>query len=334
MLLTVLSLKYAVRHPTFVDIFRLWSHESKSCWLLACSLPWLWANSSSRLAFLLRRPRSLCSAAAVAAAAAHHPARPADRCDATLVPHCDELIIWISPLFRCWLRVDNHFIWTFIGPVTVIIVVSCNFCAHAWWFLFSFKEKLWKGRFIDFLSLGASRLAASLSPDQFAWKDSGPIISDTRTSVSTQLWNPLKSELASGNNLKLFGPSPYIQRILVCPAIRGRGKKLSQAWRSFAQWENKGDGGGGSEHGSNEWVGQTAITTAHSPAEDHDTSPANPSARTSPSSPFNISCGEMGVHNTHARTHARPPAHALRRSRCPLNKQTSTPNDVLTRART
>lgn len=243
MLLIVLSLKYAVRHPTFVDIFRLWSHESKSCWLLACGLPWLWANSPSRLAFLLRRPRNLCS---VAAAAAHHPARPADRCDATLVQHCDELIIRISPLFRCWLRVDNHFIWTFIGPVTVIIVVSCNFCAHAWWFLFSFKEKLWKGGFIDFLSLGASRLAASLSPNQFAWKDSGPIISDTRTSVSTQLWNPLKSGLASGNNLKLFGPSPYIQRILVCPAIRGRGEIVSgmkvicsvgkQGWWWRGQW--------------------------------------------------------------------------------------------------
>ncbi|XP_075877628.1 adhesion G protein-coupled receptor L2b.1 isoform X3 [Nelusetta ayraudi] len=27
----------------------------------------------------------------------------------------------------CWLRVDNHFIWTFIGPVTVIIVVNVVF---------------------------------------------------------------------------------------------------------------------------------------------------------------------------------------------------------------
>lgn len=24
---------------------------------------------------------------------------------------------------RCWLRVDNHFIWSFIGPVTFIITV-------------------------------------------------------------------------------------------------------------------------------------------------------------------------------------------------------------------
>lgn len=61
--------------------------------------------------------------------------------------------------------------------------------------------------------------------------------------------------------------------------------------------------GGGVEHGRNEWVGQTTITTAHSPAEDHDTSPANPSTRTSPSSPFNISCGAMGVHNRYTHTH-------------------------------
>lgn len=26
---------------------------------------------------------------------------------------------------RCWLSVDNHFIWSFIGPVTFIIMVSC-----------------------------------------------------------------------------------------------------------------------------------------------------------------------------------------------------------------
>ncbi len=27
--------------------------------------------------------------------------------------------------YRCWLSVDNHFIWSFIGPVTFIIMVSC-----------------------------------------------------------------------------------------------------------------------------------------------------------------------------------------------------------------
>lgn len=59
----------------------------------------------------------------------------------------------------------------------------------------------------------------------------------------------------------------------------------------------------GGEHGSNEWVGQTTITTAHSPAEDYDTSPANPNARTSPSSPFNISCMELGVHRAHIHSH-------------------------------
>lgn len=26
--------------------------------------------------------------------------------------------------FRCWLRVDNYFIWSFIGPVSFVIVVS------------------------------------------------------------------------------------------------------------------------------------------------------------------------------------------------------------------
>lgn len=47
----------------------------------------------------------------------------------------------------------------------------------------------------------------------------------------------------------------------------------------------------GVEDRSNEWVGQTTITTALSHAVDHDTSPANPSTLTSPSSLFNISCG-------------------------------------------
>lgn len=27
-------------------------------------------------------------------------------------------------LFSCWLRVDNYFIWSFIGPVSFVIVVS------------------------------------------------------------------------------------------------------------------------------------------------------------------------------------------------------------------
>lgn len=31
--------------------------------------------------------------------------------------------IFVCP--RCWLSVDNHFIWSFIGPVTFIIMVSC-----------------------------------------------------------------------------------------------------------------------------------------------------------------------------------------------------------------
>ena len=26
--------------------------------------------------------------------------------------------------FRCWLRVDNYFIWSFIGPVAFVILVS------------------------------------------------------------------------------------------------------------------------------------------------------------------------------------------------------------------
>lgn len=27
-------------------------------------------------------------------------------------------------LYSCWLRVDNYFIWSFIGPVSFVIVVS------------------------------------------------------------------------------------------------------------------------------------------------------------------------------------------------------------------
>lgn len=114
------------------------------------------------------------------------------------------------------------------------------------------------------------------------------------TSVSTQLWIPLKSELACGSNLNLFGPC-WTSREHSPPTIR-EGKS-SQAWRSFAQWENRGDGGGGGvEDRSNEWVGQKTITTALSHAVDHDTSPANPSTLTSPSSPFNISCGAEHKH--------------------------------------
>lgn len=32
---------------------------------------------------------------------------------------------YASLCHRCWLSVDNHFIWSFIGPVTFIIMVSC-----------------------------------------------------------------------------------------------------------------------------------------------------------------------------------------------------------------
>lgn len=79
----------------------------------------------------------------------------------------------------------------------------------------------------------------------------------------------------------------------------------------------------GGEHGNNEWVDQTTITTAHSSAEDHDTSPANPSTRTSPSSPFNILCGALGVHNRHKHTHTAP-AHACMQEcmHAALNKHT------------
>lgn len=37
---------------------------------------------------------------------------------------------------RCWLSVDNHFIWSFIGPVTFIIMVSC--------FIFFFEYCDWQ----------------------------------------------------------------------------------------------------------------------------------------------------------------------------------------------
>lgn len=47
--------------------------------------------------------------------------------------HCLELIcvfLW----HRCWLSVDNHFIWSFIGPVTCIIMVSCFlFFEYSYW---------------------------------------------------------------------------------------------------------------------------------------------------------------------------------------------------------
>lgn len=235
-----------------------------------------------------------------------------DQWEATLFSQRDDLMNWTPPFtpYRCWLRVDNHFIWSFIGPVTFIIVVSCKFVHACDNFLF-FERKAQRivYRFLS-LRLCWQPLSSAFS-DQFAWKESGPIIADTRTSVSTQLWNPLKSELVSGNNLKLFGPCCTSREY--SPACNQEEKSF-QAWRSFAQWENKGDGGGGwgwgGEHGSNEWVGQTTITTAHSPAEDYDVSPANPRARTSPSSPFNISCTALGVRHAHRHTHNVCASHA------------------------
>lgn len=71
-LLTVQSVKYTVRHPTFVDICRLWSHESNNRWLLECRLSWLEANTPSRSGFLLCGQRSLYSLAV-----ADHPASSA-----------------------------------------------------------------------------------------------------------------------------------------------------------------------------------------------------------------------------------------------------------------
>lgn len=34
------------------------------------------------------------------------------------------LSTWPYFLYSCWLRVDNYFIWSFIGPVSFVIVVS------------------------------------------------------------------------------------------------------------------------------------------------------------------------------------------------------------------
>lgn len=31
---------------------------------------------------------------------------------------------WLCFFYSCWLRVDNYFIWSFIGPVSFVIVVS------------------------------------------------------------------------------------------------------------------------------------------------------------------------------------------------------------------
>lgn len=53
------------------------------------------------------------------------------------------------------------------------------------------------------------------------------------------------------------------------PAI---GRESSQAWRSFTLWKTR-VAVEREQHRSNEWVGQTPITTAHSPAVDYDTSP-------------------------------------------------------------
>lgn len=141
---------------------------------------------------------------------------------------------------------------------------------------------------------------SSAFSDQFAWKESGPIIADTRTSVSTQLWNPMKSELLNSNNAELFGPLGTTREY----SLQSRGeivsgmKVICSVGKQGGCWWV-----GGGEHGSNEWVGQTTITTVHCPAEDHDTSPANRSAQTSPSSLFNISCGVHGVCNAHRHAH-------------------------------
>lgn len=195
---------------------------------------------------------------------------------------------------RCWLRVDNHFIWSFIGPVTFIIVVSFKICACVGSVNFFLRREALETVYRFSLHVCWQPLSSAFS-DQFAWKGSGPIIADTRTSVSTQLWNPMKSELLSSNNAELFGPLGSTREDSL-PAIRTRnhfrheGHLLSGKTRVMLV-----DGGG--QHGSNEWVGPTTITRAHCPAEDHDTSPANPSTQTSPSSLLNISCRVHRVHH-------------------------------------
>ena len=34
------------------------------------------------------------------------------------------LNVFLCPMSRCWLRVDNYFIWSFIGPVSFVIMVQ------------------------------------------------------------------------------------------------------------------------------------------------------------------------------------------------------------------
>lgn len=53
-------------------------------------------------------------------------------------------------LYSCWLRVDNYFIWSFIGPVSFVIVVSWKWvslvlCLHPSSKLTSIPESPWEG---------------------------------------------------------------------------------------------------------------------------------------------------------------------------------------------
>lgn len=58
---------------------------------------------------------------------------------------------------RCWLSVDNHFIWSFIGPVTFIIMVSC-------FFIFFFFE-CWDWRSEE----GTERVSEMLQIKEVRW---------------------------------------------------------------------------------------------------------------------------------------------------------------------
>lgn len=56
-------------------------------------------------------------------------------------PHLSLFYLSVS---RCWLRLDTYFIWSFIGPATLIIMVR-NICAFSWNFLYKQTEEKKKG---------------------------------------------------------------------------------------------------------------------------------------------------------------------------------------------
>nr|XP_014424572.2 adhesion G protein-coupled receptor E1-like [Pelodiscus sinensis] len=78
-------------------------------------------------------PSSPSSCAAPSATSA--PPSTCSSASASSWPTCSSSPGWTKPRISCWLETDNGFLWSFLGPVCLIILINCTFFITTLWIL-------------------------------------------------------------------------------------------------------------------------------------------------------------------------------------------------------